>query len=319
MKAAVCAICLALVAAGALSAQSVISAKAGLVNYTEGKVLLDSKEVQIKTGSFPQMKENSELRTEDGRAEVLLAPGVYLRIGENSAVKLASDRLTDTRLELLSGTAIVECSELLKEDAITLTYKDAQISLVKNGLYRLDSEPAQLRVYDGEAHVQQSGQTQDVRRGKQLPLNGVSVAEKFDTKTGDALYRWARRRGEYLAMANPSASKYVRDRGLFLNGSSWIYNPYFGMYTFVPMNGICNSYWGYQFWSPGRVYLVYNPPAPATGGGIPNAVHSGGYTTIPHTSAGTSGVVASAAPTAAPSAASAPVARESGQAGSRGR
>lgn len=319
MKAAVCATYALLVFAGAVSAQSVISAKAGLVNYTEGKVLLDNKEVQLKTGNFPQMKENSELRTEDGRAEVLLAPGVFLRVGENTAIKLASDRLTDTRVELLSGTAIVECSELFKDDAVTLTYKDARIGLVKNGLYRLDSEPAQLRVYDGEAHVQQAGQTQDVRKGKLLPLNGVSVAEKFDTKTGDALYRWARRRGEWLAMANPSASKYVRDRGMFLNGSSWIFNPFFGMYTYVPMHGVYNSYWGYRFWSPRQVYMVYNPPpVMGSGGGIPGTSH-GGYSTVPQTSAGTSGVVASAAPTAAPSAASAPVARESGQAGSRSR
>ena len=60
------------------------------------------------------------------------------------------------------------------------------------------------------------------------------VSEKFDSRTGDALYRWAKRRSEYIAVANLSAAKRMGS-GYASNGSSsWYYNPYYGMYTFIP-------------------------------------------------------------------------------------
>lgn len=300
--------------AGLVSAQSVISAKPGMINHTDGKVFLNDKEVVTKSGLFPNMKANEELKTEDSRVEVLLNPGVILRAGERTSVKMLSDRLVDNRLELMHGSIIVECSAMAKGDVVTLVYKDATISLVKNGLYRVDSEPAQLRVYDGEARVELAGQTQVVKKARLLPLNGVSVAEKFDTKTGDALFRWARQRGEYLAMANPSAARGLRNVGV----NSWVYNPYYGMFTFVPYRGIWRSYWGYQFWSPGDVYGFYYPRQYSGSGYDAGSSSHSGYSGMQATSVGTSGTAASApAPSAASSASSVSVPRESGGGGVR--
>src|SRR5690242_11182530 len=73
---------------GAARAQSVISARSGLIHYVEGRVLLDGKPVEVKITNFPEVKESMELRSEDGRAEVLLNPGVFLRLAENSAVRM---------------------------------------------------------------------------------------------------------------------------------------------------------------------------------------------------------------------------------------
>lgn len=324
MKAVTCGLgCVVVLAGitGLASAQSVISAKSGLINYTEGQVLLDGKEVQLKFGNFPQIKEKSLLTTQDGRAEVLLSPGVFLRLGENSAVRLLSDRLTDNRLEFVNGSILVEAADLLKDQTIAITYQNANISLLHNGLYRVDSEPAQLWVYDGEAQVEQGGQSQVVKKARRLPLNGVSVAEKFDSKTGDALYRWAKRRAEYLAVANVSAAGYAQSNGYSLTGSSWIWNPYYGMYTFLPMSGISRSFWGYSFWSPSNVWMVYAPPSSSGGGwrhGGGSYDSGRGYSTVPHTASGTSGVVAASAPTAASSSSSAPISRGTGASDSGG-
>lgn len=62
------------------SAQSVISAKSGVVHYVEGRAFLNDQLVETKFGEFPDLKENQVLRTEEGRAEVLLTPGVFLRV-----------------------------------------------------------------------------------------------------------------------------------------------------------------------------------------------------------------------------------------------
>src|SRR5712664_4112631 len=80
-------------------AQSVISAHSGLIHYVEGRVLLDGKPVEVKLTAFPELKEKMELRTEDGRAEVLLNPGVFLRLGENSAVRMVTNKLSDSQME----------------------------------------------------------------------------------------------------------------------------------------------------------------------------------------------------------------------------
>src|SRR5579859_7229058 len=87
--------------------QFVISAKSGLINYIEGLVLLSGEPVVRKPGVRVTMKEGAELRTEDGRAEVLLNPGVFLRIGEKSTVRMVSGDLADTRIEFVSGAAII--------------------------------------------------------------------------------------------------------------------------------------------------------------------------------------------------------------------
>src|SRR5215469_11774647 len=65
-------------AAFTASAQPVLSAKSGTIALVEGKVYLGDQVVETTLTKFPDIKENGVLRTEDGRAEVLLTPGVSL-------------------------------------------------------------------------------------------------------------------------------------------------------------------------------------------------------------------------------------------------
>jgi uncharacterized membrane protein YgcG len=272
-----------LVMAGAASAQVAISANSGMINYIEGKVLLDGKAIKSSLNSFSQLQNGSEIRTEEGRVEVLLGSGVFLRMGENSAVRMVSNDLMDTRVEFLGGSAIIESADMVKGEAVTFTSKEFTIGLLAKGLYRLDSAPLQLSVYSGEARVTVAGQIQVVRHGHRLQLEGVAVAEKFDTKEGDELYRWAERRAEYLSVANVSAARAAQsspylDPYQFLVGAGWnpwTFNPFFGTYTFMPLMGYYDSPWGIPFYSPQTVYLAY-VPNPVRGFGPIIPVHVGG-------------------------------------------
>src|ERR1039458_858249 len=85
------------------SAQPIISAKSGVIAGLEGKVFLDNQALESSVTHFPDMKENSVLRTEDGRAEILLPPGYVLRIGENASFKMLTNRLIDTRVEIMTA------------------------------------------------------------------------------------------------------------------------------------------------------------------------------------------------------------------------
>jgi hypothetical protein len=274
--------------AGSACAQSVISTHSGVVQYVEGSAFLGDKAVEPKFGTFPDIKENQEFRTADGRAEILLTPGVFLRLGENSAIKMLSTRLVETRVEVLSGSAIVESNEMPKDNAVQLVYKKDTISLQKQGLYRLDTEPARFQVFEGEAVVTDPSGQLTLRSGKQTNLAGVLMAENFDRKADDqdALYRWSDRRASYVAQANvaSAASASASSGGyggygygyggygygglgsmLGFNGfgynptflGGWAFNPMFGMYTYLPYSGFGYSPFGYTYYSPTTV--VYAP------------------------------------------------------------
>jgi hypothetical protein len=317
---------IALLLTGVVYGQSVVSAQAGLINYIEGQVTLDGKDVARKAGLYPQVKENGVLKTGEGRVELLLSPGAFLRMSENSSLRMITTRLVDTRLEVVGGTVLVECAEMTRDTGITLVYKDSTVTLRKKGLYRLDAEAPQFSVLDGEAVVAGSGQQLTLKDGKRTSLAGVYVAEKFDPKAGDALYRWSRRRSEYLAMANVSMARSLAGSGYTSSSSRWFYNPWMNLYTFVPYNGFYYSPFGYCYYSPRTVYVVYNPPQQSGGrdwrtGWTQSQL---GYSTVHQTSAGTSGILASSpsvsqsAPvSSAPPASS--VSRDSGHAGGAGR
>jgi hypothetical protein len=256
-------------------AQSVISARSGTVHHVEGRVLLADELVQPKFGHFPDLKDGEELRTEDGRAEILLTPGVFLRVASNSAVRMISNRLSDTRVELLQGEALVECAEILKDNAVTVVYKDSAVSLAKKGLYNFTTAPAELRVFKGEALVRTPSGDMTARKGKQVPLDGVLVASKFNTKQADGLFDWSQNRSGYLAMANYSAARSLVDDGSPWRTSGWLWNPGYGMFTYMPSSGYFYSPFGYLFASPYTVYTVY-PTYPSRGGtGVSGSTGSG--------------------------------------------
>jgi hypothetical protein len=261
-----------LVGATSAWAQQVISAHSGVIHFVEGQVTLDGQPVQPKFGEFPDVKNGQTLAAEDGRAEVLLTPGVILRIAENSSFQMVSNSRSDTRLSVLTGSAIVEVGELLPSNAITVMYNDAHIDLVKKGLYRIDSDPGKLRVYDGEARVTAGSQTLLARKGREVLLGAVLDMNGFDTKDTDAFLRWASRRSEYLAQANVSSARTASGLGYsgssygsgygygsgMMGGGMWAYNPFYGMFTYMPYgNSMYYNPFGYPFYSPMNVgYFV---------------------------------------------------------------
>jgi len=110
------------------------------------------------------VKENSILRTEEGRAEVLLTRGVYMRIGDKSSFKMLTNRLIDTRLEILTGSAVVEADEIVKDNNLTILAGEATVAVNKHGLYRFDLNTGSIKVFDGTASVTVNGETLLVAR-----------------------------------------------------------------------------------------------------------------------------------------------------------
>jgi hypothetical protein len=333
-KAILTAGCIAWGAASAL-AQPVISAKSGLVSRAEGEVFVGDTAVEQSQTNFPEVKENATLRTGQGRAEILLTRGVYMRIGETASIKMLTNRLIDTRLELLTGSAIVEATEIVKDNNLTILAGDATVAVNKHGLYRFDTGAGSIRVFDGTASVTVNGETLLVGAGRMLKMEGGKpVIEKFNKEETDALDNWSRRRAEQIARANPSSAKQVYDAGCTgyntgrLNRTNWAaaantnyppsspcydpcggwrYNPWYGIVTYIPCGAGIYSPYGYRYWAPVNVMRAYYVPPPPSrmptggfgGNNFPGmGSTSGGYS---GTMSNASSVGVSAAPAAAAS------------------
>ena len=234
------------------SAQHVISAKSGLIHYTEGSVLVGEQPVGQNSSSFQYIANGQTLHAGEGRAEVLLAPGQFLRLNENSSIKMISNKLEDTKLEILSGSAIFEVVELQKGTSLSMVIGNYTLEVRKAGLYRIDTDPAQVRVFKGEAVVVGSGQSTTAKEGKQILLGAVLGTEKFDSVAGsDEFARWAERRAGFIATANVSAAREAFTGSNFSGNNSWYFNPWYGMYTYLPMNRqYMMSPFGFYYFSP---------------------------------------------------------------------
>jgi hypothetical protein len=285
----------------ALAQSAVISARSGLIHYVEGEVYVSGQPVETKFGVFPEVKENQQLKTEDGRAEVLLTPGVFLRVGENSSFRMITNRLIDTRLEFQSGSAVVEAEDMGKDNSVTVVYKDATVHPMRKGIYRFDATAGELHVYDGLAEVTSGDQTVEVKDGHVIALDTLAV-HRFDKTTTDALSRWSERRAEYVSVANVGAASSL-SRSMFggngligggMYSGGWAWNPFFGMYSYVPggMGGMAYSPYGCPMFSPFDVFMAYGPgfynpcyngfgPGFGSYGRYPNIYNTVAYKSVP--------------------------------------
>lgn len=187
-----------------LFGQSVISAHSGLVNYFEGVVFLDGQPLARKAGMYARMKDGATLATEYGRAEVLLTPDTYIRIGEKSSIRMVDDSISNTRVELLSGSSILDSSKSPDGQFVSVIFKDSTVKITKPGHYRIDANPPQLRVFDGIAEVTGVGITNDgkpirLQAQQLLPLDGSTVVKRFTEGSDGLLDLWSAERGDLIA------------------------------------------------------------------------------------------------------------------------
>jgi len=235
----------------------------GMVNYAEGRVTIDGKPVTTQSMTSTVVQPGQVLRTDTGKAEMLLTPGVFLRLSDNSSVRMVSPSLTDTRVEVIQGEAMVEADQVLEGNHLVVAENGVDTQILKNGLYRFTTNPAQLAVYDGKAQVFIDERAVEVGKGKELALavGGVVKTQNFDRKMGDQLYQWSAVRSQYVAEANQSSVQYIVAGGYPLGwyGLGWYWNPWFSSYAFIPGTGFYGSPFGFGFYSP--AYFRAYPPA----------------------------------------------------------
>lgn len=288
----------------AANAQYLISTKAGFVNRTEGKVFIqrqdseDGKRGRVSQGT--QMRDGDRIISEDNsRVEILLSPGSYLRLDQNSEVLAVNTALDQIRFELLKGSASAEISTgqeqgaaISRKTPLEIVTPHGVASIAKDGLYRFDvvENNTLVQVRQGELFIGDRSQVLadnavKIGRSKAVKLNNSPINKsdiaKLNKDSADQFDAWCFGRAQTLMAANISALR--RSRTMSALNYGWLYDPYFNCYTFIPRRGLYFSPYGFGFFRSYGDSLYYYPFGfgyPYFGGWGGSSGNSGG-TSVP--------------------------------------
>lgn len=269
---------LASVFAPGFAQQSANQGRPGTINYVEGQASLEGRQVSSKSVGQTELQAGQYLSTANGKVEVLLTPGVFLRLGADSTVKMVTPDLTHTEVLLERGRAEVEADHLYSQNRILIDQKGGQTQIVKNGLYEFNADDNTVRTFDGKAVVYPGDNLQsdvkpvEVKGGRQIAMTGEPTRPvKFDRdRSEDDLYRWSSLRSQYLGEASENLAAQYAGYGPGFGGFApgWDWDPALYSYTWLPGGGPFFSPFGYGFYSPGFLY----------GGGLGyGGYYGGGY------------------------------------------
>ena len=196
-----------------VAAQDVVSASAGLLHYFEGVVSIDNKTMEHKAAVFPSLKNGSVIHTGKGRAELMLTPGVYLRMDEDSSLKMVDNSLTGTRLEMSDGSVILDNLNAESRNAVTLVYEGNSVSFPQPGIYRIDRFTGELQVFNGLAKVTRhpGSPSVDIDTMHLYYFALDLTMSKLGDGLTDEFYDWAKNRSDLIADQMQLASAEKQD------------------------------------------------------------------------------------------------------------
>jgi hypothetical protein len=239
----------------------IISAKAGGINVVAGSVMVkrDGQESQLLTSNDNLVSNDVVTTARGGRIEILLNPGSYVRLAENSEFVLVDNSLDNLLIRLNRGSAIIEATGARGIDLRIPVVTDQQrVTIRQGGIYRFDVSAGVTKVLIRKGRVELGEDpSKVVKSGHKLIFTGVTTdTAKLAGDEKDEFDEWSKTRGETLARANGRLS--TRSINEFrslasLNEPSslgqrglWAWSPFANCYTFLPFyDGWTSPYGGY--------------------------------------------------------------------------
>ncbi|HWP42058.1 MAG TPA: FecR domain-containing protein, partial [Blastocatellia bacterium] len=247
--------------------QYVISVRAGAVNIVEGDVTFQNEngkwDLLIAGDS---LSDGNRVKTgQDGRAEILLSPGSYLRLSKNTEIVFTETALDRLKIEVLNGCAYVEAARTDWDPGLlaTVVTPQGEFFIAKGGLYRFNVTPdnrTEALVRKGRLLMRDSSIP---RGGKKawieiptdygtMKVAGVGISENkrvvveggqpaifsFKKEYEDEFDLWSKDRAKTLIAGN----RRLKGRsGLGpVNVSAWVLDPFHGGFWFWP------AYYGFR-------------------------------------------------------------------------
>jgi ferric-dicitrate binding protein FerR (iron transport regulator) len=183
-----------------------VSAKPGIVNVIEGELSSRHSKtgwaslLQPDSGNWQKLAAGDELELNDilrtgqgARAEILLTPGVYLRMSADTEVIFQFDGNSKQAVTLRRGSIIVEASTNLW---MTVATPKSDVNLIRGGLYRIDVTPDGLdvTVREGIAYI---GDTEIKKKRRAIVELGEPTVAKLEKASprADRVEQAAQRQG----------------------------------------------------------------------------------------------------------------------------
>ncbi|HET9532190.1 MAG TPA: FecR family protein, partial [Blastocatellia bacterium] len=185
--------------------------RGGMINSVEGEVF-----ARIGKKDWRNAAVRIELRNGDGlktgpnsRAELLLNPGSFLRVSENTEIVYTDTSVNNLKLKLVKGTAIIEVAVNDRwgfietvYSLITVATPKAEFAILPGGIYRFRvDEGGGAEVMVRKGRVVASGAI--IREGRRASVsNGPPYVAPFDKDEMDGFDQWSKDRAKLLVQAN---------------------------------------------------------------------------------------------------------------------
>ena len=203
-----------------------------------------------------KLNAGGQLRTlENGRAELLLNPGSYLRLAESSLVRFIRTGYATMKFEILRGEIILESAAFNPAiHSLTISTPDGDFQVAAKGLYRLSLEPrVRVSVYKGALEWMGNG-----HKRRRLEAGRSHQVEKVTSKLHsgklrkkDDLNQWSKERAQQLAQSNSRLSARLRRSAYpsfgYRNRGGWVLGSRSQGFTFVPFDSKPKSPYGFRY------------------------------------------------------------------------
>jgi FecR protein len=218
------------------------SPKAGFVNAIEGEANIRAYDVAreeqpIKTGPASYV-------------ELLLCPGAFMRVDENSEVMFDSNALNDIVIQVSSGSVLIENVVSDPRFHIRVNVGGSKLVIDSAGLYRFTSDTAS--VISGALQIGPNGASAISGTQVRMANKQYETEELPSDLEPTGLDRWSVDRSYQLARANFMADYSDSSANFFLYVSpvpyfaAWMYSPSLNALTFVTTS-VKKSYYGNSF------------------------------------------------------------------------
>lgn len=223
----------------------------GTVNYVEGPAFIGGRPIDNREVGNLQLDAGQELTTGAGKTEVLLTPGIFLRVDSNSAVKMITPDLAKAQVELEHGRAGVEVDQIFPQNCVQVMDAGVTTQLIKPGYYEFNASQPEVQVFKGRAEVLlRNEKWESVKDHHELALSSDAHLKTVDFNANpqnDELYNWSSLRSQYLAEANNQiAGEYDYGAGFY---PGWYWDPWAYDYTFIGWGPFMSPFgWGFYPW-----------------------------------------------------------------------
>jgi len=189
---------------------------AGQINCVQGDVKIIRPRGDVQTPRVPmQLDDGDVVKTSSrSRTEILMIPGVFLRLDQNTRCVLSDLKIDNQKIELSAGRVIIEVlmfepgldRKAIAYDPIRIVTPHALCTLANGGLFDLTVNAEQTSIVAVKGVLQIGGR--ELREGQRAIAQGPAPVNLTSQQYfGDDFSSWSSERSQLISAANAAVKK----------------------------------------------------------------------------------------------------------------